>query len=367
MIIFLSLLSIHVVNQFLVLILLQWLKWKNLNGENSLDSSVSILIPCRNESRDLPSLLASLEKLDFPSEKFDVWLADDQSSDNTAEILSKWCSKTENRHFIQISAEEEAKHHINGKANALAILSRKCEGEILFFTDADCAVPSTWLLEGVRSFPSDVGMLLGVTQVKSERLFGKMQEVEWWHTLAIVKVTSDLGMGLTGLGNNMMVRKTALIQSGGFESLPDSLTEDLALSRQLLSEGYKVAQQVSPEILTKTKAERGIKNFLEQRKRWISGVVSLPWYFQLLLGLELSFYPAIISLTILKLPLGLGIWGVKLLLQSVFIQIFASKAGQKVSWYQLFLFDFHQIVTAPLSILYYFWSSKISWKSRTYP
>ncbi|MFC3880271.1 glycosyltransferase [Algoriphagus namhaensis] len=360
-------LSVYAILQFLVLTFCIQFKWKNWGRQGINECTASILIPCRNESRDLPYLLASLEKLDFPSEKLDVWLADDQSSDNTAKILSEWCSKAENRHFIQISADEEAKYHINGKANALAILSRKCEGEILFFTDADCEVPSKWLQEGVRSFPSDAGMLLGVTQVKSKGLFGKMQEVEWWHTLAIVKVTSDLGMGLTGLGNNMMVRKAALIQSGGFESLPDSLTEDLALSRQLVSQGYKVVQQVSPEILAKTKAERGIKNFLEQRKRWISGVVSLPWYFQLLLALELSFYPAIISLTILKLSLGLSIWGLKLLVQSIFIQVFASKAGQKVRLYQLYLFDFHQIVTAPLSILYYFWPSKISWKSRTYP
>lgn len=357
---------VYVIAQFLLLIYAVRYQWQEHRRAEMQVVKLSILIPCRNEELDLPKLLASLERLDYPADAYDIWLADDQSTDSTAAILQAWSDAGANRHFVKISEDQERLYHVNGKANALAILAKKAEGELFFFTDADCQVPTSWLWEGQRSIPEDTAMLLGVTQVQDAGIFGQMQEVDWWHTLGIVKVMNDQKLGLTGLGNNMIVRKSALLESGGFESLPDSLTEDLALCRQLLKHGYLVSQQVSPELLAKTKAEPSFGAFLKQRKRWISGVVSLPWYWQLILALELSFYPAVITLLFFYPVFSLGLWGLKILVQGLFIRVFAAKAGQSVGWSKLVFFDFYQIITASISILYYFWPDKISWKSRKY-
>jgi cellulose synthase/poly-beta-1,6-N-acetylglucosamine synthase-like glycosyltransferase len=61
---------------------------------------VSILVPARNEEKHLPALLSSLSKLDYPEEKLQVLLADDQSSDGTSEIMKTWCDRPSRTFFL---------------------------------------------------------------------------------------------------------------------------------------------------------------------------------------------------------------------------------------------------------------------------
>ncbi|MHA7130942.1 glycosyltransferase [Algoriphagus namhaensis] len=364
--IFLLLLIGYVILQFLVLIWMVKFRWKAFSPQSASPPSVSILISCRNEEKLLPQLLRSLDGLHYSGE-WDIWIADDQSSDDTGQIIQSWCARSAHRNFVSISTEEAGSYHTNGKANALAILCKQAKGDLLFFTDADCEVPHTWIESAGRSFPKDLGMMIGITRVKADSVFGRFQEVDWWHTLGIVKVLNDLGLGLTGLGNNMVVSRHALEKSGGFENLPDSLTEDLALCRSLLDHGFAVGQQVDSSVLVTTKAEERLSSFLAQRKRWLSGVVTLPFSYQFLLALELLFYPAVLCLIWIAPGWGMLLWAVKVAVQSFFLAFFARKTAQKLDWPYVLGFDFYQIFTASLTILYYFWPGKIEWKGRKYP
>lgn len=360
--------SVVIVQYFLLLILLKTY-WKDYSkGQKVIDlPSVSILIPIRNEEQVLPKLLKSLESIDYPKEKLEVILADDDSQDKSAEILKKWCNQFENRKFLSLKPEFFPKIHFNGKASALAHMTKLARGRYLFLSDADCEFNQSWVSEGVRSITDQGGMLLGVTQVKGTGWLSKMQEVDWWHTLGIVKVSNDLGFGTTGLGNNMVIGKAELEKSGGFEGLPESLTEDLELCRAFLKEGFPVYQQVSDKMLVQTKAEENWGAFLRQRKRWFSGVLTLPFHWLLLLSLQFLFYPFIIILISWNPSLGIPIWFTKLIVQSVFLSSFSRKAGQKISLWSLVSFEFYQILASTLSILSYIWSKEISWKQRSYP
>ena len=361
---------------FLFLVILQYLLlhlfiktyWKDYSKakKNNELPSVSILIPARNEEQVLPRLLNSLQNIDYPSEKLEFILADDNSQDKSAEILEKWCEKSENRNFISLKPELFPKLHANGKASALAHMTKQAKGKYLFLSDADCVFNPFWLREGVKCISEQGGMLLGVTQVKGRGWLSKMQEIDWWHTLGIVKVSNDLGFGTTGLGNNMIVGKEELKESGGFEGLPESLTEDLELCRAFLKKGFPVYQQVSDKMLVQTKAEENWEALVRQRKRWLSGVLTLPFHWLFLLGLQALFYPLVFILISWDLNLGICVWLVKIAFQSMFISSFSRKAGQKISFLSLVIFDFYQILASTLSILSYIWSKEISWKQRSY-
>src|SRR5690554_3304075 len=58
---------------------------------------ISVLIPARNEEANLSACLASLEGLDYPPERIEFVIGDDQSRDNTAEIIYKWAEAGRNR------------------------------------------------------------------------------------------------------------------------------------------------------------------------------------------------------------------------------------------------------------------------------
>lgn len=360
--------SLVIVQYFLLLLLLK-ISWKDYSqGQQSIGLPlVSVLIPIRNEELVLPNLLKSLENIDYPEEKLEVILADDESQDNSAEIIEKWCNQSENRKFLSLKSELSPKLHLNGKASALAHMAKLARGKYLFLSDADCVFNRFWIREGVRCISEQGGMLLGVTQVRGIGWLSKMQEVDWWHTLGIVKISNDLGFGTTGLGNNMVIGKAELEKSGGFEGLSESLTEDLELCRAFLKKGFPVYQQVSDKMLVQTKAEEDWEALLRQRKRWLSGVLTLPFHWLLLLGIQYLFYPFIIILISWNPSLGISIWFGKVIVQSMFLSSFSRKTGQKISLWSLVSFEFYQVLAATLSILSYIWSKEISWKQRSYP
>ncbi|GAA0880534.1 glycosyltransferase [Algoriphagus jejuensis] len=353
--------------QYLLLLTLMKVNWKQVSNSPTFLPKVSILVAARNEEESLPRLLKSIGQLDYPADLLEILIADDQSSDQTASLVADWASDFPNRRLISIGSHQVGRYQTNGKANALAIIAKEASGEFFFFTDADCEVPTSWIKDGVGSFEGEIGMVIGITQVKGVGFFAKMQELEWWNTLGIVKVVTDLNLPTTGLGNNMVISSVAYLACGGFESLRQSVTEDLEISRSVRSAGYRLCHQVTEGFLVKTKAEKDLKSLLDQRKRWVTGAVtlSIPW--KILLGLQFLFFPFVIALTIFHWQLGLLVWGLKVLFQSGFLRIFAGKARQKIGLFSLLFFDFYQIVGFSLTILYYFWPSKVQWKSRSYP
>ena len=353
--------------QYGLLLIFLKANWKNHFLEKSKTPKVSILVAARNEEVHLPALLRSFELLDYPIDLLEILIADDQSEDQTLQIISEWASKVKNRKLISIRSNQSGLFQKNGKANALAILSQHATGELYFFTDADCEVPRNWIREGVNCFDDKIGLVIGITQVRSRNFFEKMQEIDWWNTLGIVKVVTDLNLPTTGLGNNMVISRAAYDSCGGFEKIPFSLTEDLEISKAISKQGYKIRHQVSKDFLVKTKAEKELNSLLKQRKRWMAGAMtlSIPW--KILLSLQVLFYPAVLVLTALNWQVGIFIWGAKVLFQSVFLQFFANRTGQSIGVLGLILFEFYQIWNLSLTILYYFWPGKIEWKARKYP
>lgn len=353
--------------QYIFLLILLKVNWKNYFVQKNKKPKVTVLVAARNEEKHLPTLLRSLELLDYPAELLEILIADDQSEDKTAQIASDWVKSSDNRKLITIRPVQGNTKQLNGKANALAILCEQATGEFYFFTDADCEVPQDWIQEGINCFEKKTGILIGITQVKSRSLFEKMQEIDWWNTLGIVKIVTDLDLPTTGLGNNMVIHKKAYDACGGFGKIPFSLTEDLEISKAINSLGFKIRHQVSEAFLVKTKAEKDLTALLEQRKRWMAGAMTLSFSWKIILGLQVAYYPAILTLIGMNCGIGFSVFVIKALFQSLFVHIFSGKVRQETGFWVLFLFEIYQIWNLSLTILYYFWPGQIEWKARKYP
>lgn len=325
---------------------------------------VTILVPARNEEVHLPACLQSLERVDYPENDIQFIIGDDQSADNTPYIIKEWVTQGKNRVFVAVDSPQSKK--INGKANALSQMARSANGELLLFTDADCSVNPDWVKEMVGAYRKEGGLVTGITAVGSASLFSSMQSLDWWLTLGMIKCTSDLVGSLTAMGNNMLVSKEAYLEVGGFENIPFSVTEDFALAQALIEKGFRPVHQVSPQSLVMTKGERSFVELLKQRKRWMKGAMSLPWYWILLLALQCGFFPAIISLLIYNMYWGMAVWLIKIVIQSLFISGFSDRAGIKISGLHLLLFEFYYLMVSWCTIVYYFWPSSINWKERHY-
>ena len=57
----------------------------------------SIVIPFRNEAKTLPGLLNSLNRLNYPKEKFEVLLVNDDSADESIEVITSYFKHSKSR------------------------------------------------------------------------------------------------------------------------------------------------------------------------------------------------------------------------------------------------------------------------------
>ncbi|HCD89568.1 MAG TPA: glycosyl transferase [Algoriphagus sp.] len=361
-----ALISSFLIHQFIVVIIRINHYWKSYGNIQKMKEfpKVSVLVAARNEEQHLPQLLASFDLLDYPKDQVEFLFADDQSIDQTPQLLDSWCQKKKNANYL--SVQEVKSTEKNPKAFALGLLAKKAQGDYFLFTDADCKVNPQWIKGMISSFQEKTGIALGITQVAGAGISSFFQEIDWWNTQGFVKVASDIKLSTTGLGNNMAIKASAYRESGGFLEIPFSLTEDLEISKAVSKLGYEVISEVSPNTLAFTKAESSLVTLLAQRKRWMFGVMTLPWFWKVILGLQFFYFPAIIFLYS-----SIGWWillvaGTKSFFQALFHYTFAKKAGRKLSFWKLLSFDFYFFPISLLTILYYFWPSPVKWKSRKY-
>src|SRR5205809_152715 len=111
-------------------------------GEGRLTPSVSVVVPVLNAARTLPSCLAALDRLDpGPTE---ILLVDNGSTDGSLELMQKFTDG--GRHARRRLLHEQRRGASVSRNTGL----RAARGDIVAFTDADCAPEMDWLAQLVQ-------------------------------------------------------------------------------------------------------------------------------------------------------------------------------------------------------------------------
>jgi glycosyltransferase involved in cell wall biosynthesis len=103
--------------------------------ETDYDDKVSILVPVRNEEKNIIPLLESLESQDYKN--IEVIVLDDKSSDNTKNLVEKFIEKRSN--FKLVEGKSLPKEWL-GKPWACHQLSEEATGKYFLFIDADVRI-----------------------------------------------------------------------------------------------------------------------------------------------------------------------------------------------------------------------------------
>ena len=105
------------------------------NGQMQQFPLISVLIPARNEGRNIGSLLEGLINQDYPN--CEILVYDDLSTDNTPEVVAGYMKKTGSVRLLKGASLPQG---WLGKNNACHRLALEAKGDYLLFIDADVKV-----------------------------------------------------------------------------------------------------------------------------------------------------------------------------------------------------------------------------------
>jgi len=115
---------------------------------------LSIIVPVLNGANHINNLMNSLMNINYPKNKYEILIVDNESRDMTVELIKKF-----QRNIPQLKLYFE-KRKSSYAARNTGIMNAK--GEIMVFTDVDCIVNNNWLINIVKSFSENsVGCVAG--------------------------------------------------------------------------------------------------------------------------------------------------------------------------------------------------------------
>jgi chlorobactene glucosyltransferase len=256
---------------------------------------VSVVIPARNERRNVERCLRSVLAARYPA--FEVLLVDDHSDDGTGDI-ARAVGATDPRLRVLESPPLPAGWF--GKQWACATGARVTMGEILLFADADTEHAPDLLpraVDAMRALDADLMSVAGWQELGSfwERLLQPqvfaMLMIRYGGTEGVNRARRP--EDVIANGQCFLVRREAYEAIGGHEAVRENVAEDLMLAQTMVRAGRRVRMVLGPEQLS-TRMYTSLRELIEGwgKNIYAGGMYSVPFG-----AVGRALYPVILVLT----------------------------------------------------------------------
>ncbi len=233
--------------------------------------SLSIVLPCYNDGRNIGKFIKNILKTDYPGLK-KVIIVDDYSTDDSYEIIKKYAKL-----YPKVEAYRVPKH--TGRAAGPKNYGLKyVDTELVAFSDDD-SFPAPNAISKMVGFLEEPGVG-GVTSrvfVKNDKknFLTKSQAIEYKVMAFTRKLFEFIESIYVTNGPLSIYKKEVLDKTGGFDM--KNLTEDIELTWHAVSKGYKVRMCI-PAIVH-SRVPETIPQWFKQRIRWnVGGIQTVAKY-----------------------------------------------------------------------------------------
>ena len=233
----------------------------------------SIVVPFRNEAENLPILLDSFSKLNYPNDFFEVILVDDESE----EVFSVQCSDPSDselakQYNVQIIKNNRVSN--SPKKDAISTAIQVVKNDWIITTDADCVVNENWLsaLDNYIQL-HNISMIAGAVSYKCENSFlHHFQQLDLASLQGATIGSFGLKKGFMCNGANFAYTKSFFQELNGFEGNDRiSSGDDVFLLQKAIAKfPEKVHYLKSENNIVITKPLDYWKSLFYQRVRWAS-------------------------------------------------------------------------------------------------
>lgn len=296
---------------------------------------VTFTVPCYNEGQHVYETVKTILQQDWPKDKLEVIVVDDQSTDDTYQ----WALKAKELGNVTVLRNDKN----SGKRRSLIKATRQAAGEICVSVDSDVVLAPNALKELVACFKNHpkvgaVGGKVGVSNA-NENWITQTQEVKYFFGYELFKSTENVFRTVMCLSGCLTAyRKEALLQveheleNRNMLGVEIKYGEDRFLTHQLVLHGWQTI--INLDARCWTKAPTTLQNLFSQQLRWrrsniidwLYTTIYLPthirrvnpvvlmYYFSL--ALYIMVYPIIVMHSLVQ-----G-WGLQMLLIHLIILVF---------------------------------------------
>lgn len=270
-----SILTLATYNVAVIFLFINWKKIQPTTINIHTDISFSIIVAIKNEEHNILALLESLMKQNIQNFSFEVILVNDNSSDNSKQIVNNFIATHANLILLNNNGV--------GKKAAIKTGIDYANGEIIICTDGDCEVGPNWLMSYANFFNSkDAKLVFGPMAFKKRIGNNKYSLLsKLWYDFQQIEYASLIGSGAASWqaqmpnmcnGGNIAFTKKVFAEVKGYEGNQHlNSGDDEFLMHKVYSRYPKdVYFNKSKHAIVRTDYCETVLEFYNQRMRWAS-------------------------------------------------------------------------------------------------
>lgn len=237
-------------------------------------TTFSIIIPARNEASIIHECLVSVLSQSYPSNRFEVILVDDHSTDDTALIAEGLQQQYANLKVIRLQEILKGKSLNSYKKKAIEVAVQYASYDWIVTTDADCMVNDQWL-QTFHAFilqKDPVFIAAPVAFTNTSSFVSLFQSLDFMSLQGITAAAVHHRFHSMCNGANLAYSKKVFAAVGGFKGIDNIASGDDMLLMHKIFKMYpkQVAFLLSQQAIVKTEPMDSWAAFFNQRIRWAS-------------------------------------------------------------------------------------------------
>lgn len=234
-------------------------------------TAFTLVVPFRNEQKNLPKLLESISKLNYPHELIEIIMVDDFSTDTSERVCIQWRIQHDT---IDTTLLENLRLSNSPKKDAIARAMPIAKHDWIITTDADCTVNTDWLLtidNYIQTHQPE--MIVGSVIYKTKNnWFHQFQQLDLLSLQGVTMGSFGIGKPFMCNGANFAYTKSLFKALDGFNGNDKIASGDdvFLLQKAVIYSPEKVHYLKNRNAIVKTKPENDLNQLFMQRVRWAS-------------------------------------------------------------------------------------------------
>ena len=230
----------------------------------NITSLLSIIIAAKNEEKNINSLIDSFEQLNYPNENFEVIIVDDNSTDNTAELIQSRIFGKNNYKLLRAVNKE-----MEGKKGALSIGIKNAIHNFIVITDADCKPETNWLKAMAGGLDYGYDFVFGVAPIEPGKdLIEKISAFENLRNTYLTIAAVGMNVPYSAAARSFAFRKNSFERIGGYSKTTETLSgDDDLLIREAVKNKMLIGTVVDSKAFVYSLAPKSFADYFKQKNR----------------------------------------------------------------------------------------------------